>query len=62
MRKFILSGLLVFPLLFIFSDFVIHAAPDDPNITEVRGLVINGTDGSEAGKDISVGLHVSKLG
>jgi len=49
-------------LLFIFSDFVIHAAPDDPNITEVRGLVINGTDGSEAGKDISVGLHVSKLG
>lgn len=62
MRKFILSGLLVFPLLFIFSDFVIHAAPEDPNITEVRGLVINGSDGSEAGKGISVGLHVSKLG
>ena len=62
MRKFILSGLLVFPFLFIFSDFVIHAAPEDPNTTEVRGLVINGSDGSEAGKGISVGLHVSKLG
>ena len=62
MRKFILSGLLVFPLLFIFSYFVVHSSPEDPNITEVRGLVINGTDGSEAGKDISVGLHVSKLG
>ena len=48
MRKFILSGLLVFPLLFIFSYFVVHASPEDPNITEVKGLVINGTDGSEA--------------
>jgi len=62
LRKFILSGLLVFPLLFICSYFVVHAFPEDSNITEVNGLVINGTDGSEVGKGISVGLHVSKLG
>jgi hypothetical protein len=62
LRKFILSNLLLLPLLFILSDFVIYADSQDPNTVEVRGFVKNGTDGAEVGKGVSVGLHVSRLG